>query len=330
MMSDTSLLDSFGRRIDYIRLSITDRCNFRCIYCMPESGEKFIPHKEILSYDEILRLCWLFAGLGVGTFKVTGGEPLARKGAVNFIRALKSLPGVKQVTLTSNGVLLAPYVEELARIGLGGLNISLNSLRPDNYRAISRAQAGPDEAVRAMDLAQRAGIKVKINVVPMRGRNEEDLEDLTRFALTRGYILRFIEVMPVGLGQTQQGIAPEKTKRMIEERFGRLTPVGERLGNGPAEHWRVEGYGGGVGFISALSDKFCVRCNRVRLTSTGFLKSCLHHNTGVELKPLLRLGADDAALVKAITEAVRQKPAAHAFAQDERKTPPFLMNSVGG
>jgi cyclic pyranopterin phosphate synthase len=297
---------------------------------MPESGEKFIPHKEILSYDEILRLCRLFAGLGVVTFKVTGGEPLSRKGALDFIRALKSLPGVEQVTLTSNGVLLAPYVEELARIGLGGLNISLNSLRSGNYRAISRAQAGPDEAVRVLNLARQAGIRVKINVVPMRGRNEEDLEELTRFALTSGYILRFIEVMPVGLGQAQQGVAPEKTKRMIEERFGRLVSEGERLGKGPAEYWRVEGYGGGVGFISALSDKFCARCNRVRLTSTGFLKSCLHHNTGVELKPLLRQGADDAALVKAITEAVRQKPAAHSFAQDERRKPSFLMNSIGG
>jgi cyclic pyranopterin phosphate synthase len=297
---------------------------------MPANGEKFIPHKEILSYEEILRLCRLFAGLGIGTFKVTGGEPLSRKGAVDFIRDLKSLPGVEQVTLTSNGALLAPHVEELARIGLGGLNISLNSLRPDNYRTISRAQAGPDEVVQVLDLARRAGIRVKINVVPMRGRNEEDLEELTRFALTRGYILRFIEVMPVGLGQAQQGVAPNETKRMIEERFGRLTPADERLGKGPAEHWRVEGYGGGVGFISAVSDKFCARCNRVRLTSSGFLKSCLHHNAGIELKPLLRQGADDAALVTAIEEAVRQKPAAHAFAQDERRQASFLMHSVGG
>lgn len=331
-MSKSELLDSCGRRINYVRLSITDRCNFRCVYCMPPDGETYIPHEEILSYEEILRLCRIMTDSGIEVFKITGGEPLCRKGAVRFIRNLKALPGVKQVTLTSNGVLLGPFVQELAQIGLDGLNISLDTLNQRNFQTMSRTKARPDQVIEALDMARRAGLKVKINAVPMRDVNTADLEELAAFALSRGYTLRFIELMPMGPGMEYEGVGQEEIKRMLTDRFGALAPLAERLGNGPAQYYRVEGYEGRVGFISALSDKFCASCNRVRLTSAGYLKSCLHHDIGIDLKKLLRCKADDTALAAAIGETIRKKPAAHAFAPEQGKIirSTFLMNSVGG
>jgi cyclic pyranopterin phosphate synthase len=292
----------------------------------------YTPHAEILSYEEILRLCRLMSGLGIRRFKITGGEPLCRKDAVSFIRRLKNVPGVEQVTLTSNGTLLAPYVEELADIGVAGINISLNSLNPEHYAAIGRTQARPERILPVMAAAGKSGIKVKINVVPMRKFNDGDLHDLTRFALEGGYALRFIELMPVGLGATCKGVPPREIRNMIEKCFGALSALDDAAGNGPSDNFRVSGYAGSIGFISAVSNKFCRQCNRVRLTSGGFLKSCLHHNNGVELKPLLRGGAEDEEIVAALKEAVRQKPPEHEFkrAAKEKSARRFLMNSIGG
>jgi cyclic pyranopterin phosphate synthase len=291
-----------------------------------------MPHRELTTYEELLRLCRIMSGLGIYRFKITGGEPLCRKGAVAFIRRLKRIPGVDRVTLTSNGTLLAPYVEELADIGVSGINFSLNSLNPEHYAAVSRTRAGPEPVLPVMVAAAKAGITVKINVVPLRTYNDDDLPDLTRFALENGYHLRFIELMPVGLGMTCTGVPPHEIRAVIERDFGPLTAVDDVTGNGPAEYFRVSGYTGSVGFISAVSNMFCRQCNRIRLTSGGFLKSCLHSDVGVELKPLLRGGANDAAIIAALRKAVREKPQTHAFGNvaPENSGQRFLMHGIGG
>jgi cyclic pyranopterin phosphate synthase len=328
----TGLIDAHGRVIDYLRLSLTDRCNFRCVYCMPPDGAVYMPHCELPTYEELLRLCLLMSGLGIRRFKITGGEPLCRKGAVAFIRRLKRMPGVDQVTLTSNGTLLAPYVEELADIGVSGINFSLNSLNPEHYAAVSRTQAGPEQVLPVMAAAAKAGITVKINVVPLRTYNDCDLPDLTRFALENGYHIRFIELMPVGLGAACTGVPPHEIHAAIERDFGPLSALDGVAGNGPANYFRVPGHAGSVGFISAVSNMFCPRCNRIRLTSGGFLKSCLHRDAGVELKPLLRSGANDAAIIAALRKAIMEKPAGHAFGgvAQENFRQRFLMHSIGG
>jgi cyclic pyranopterin phosphate synthase len=291
-----------------------------------------MPHSELPTYEELLRLCRLMSELGIRRFKITGGEPLCRKGAVAFIRRLKRVPGVDRLTLTSNGTMLAPYVEELADIGVSGINFSLNSLNPEHYAAVSRTQVGPERVLPVMAAAAKAGITVKINVVPLRLYNDGDLRDLTRFALENGYLVRFIELMPVGLGTTCTGVPPHEIRAAIEQDFGPLTALDTIAGNGPAEYFRVPGHAGYVGFISAVSNMFCPQCNRIRLTSGGFLKSCLHRDAGVELKPLLRGGANDAAIIAALRKAVMEKPSRHAFSDVAQEKPRqhFLMHSIGG
>lgn len=332
-----ALVDSHGRTIRYMRISLTDRCNYRCVYCMPPEGETFIPHKEILSYEELLRLCRLTASMGISRYKITGGEPFCRKGAVNFIRSLKALPGVEQTTITTNGSLLATRVGDLAAIGVDGITVSLDSLNQERFSTIARSRVDLNGILTAIADAKARDLRVKINVVPLRGHNEDELPELTRFALERGLHIRFIELMPVGSGRVYDGVSQEEVRAMVETHFGALVPLDRVIGNGPAECWSVippggEPHKGSVGFISALSKKFCHKCNRIRLTSLGYLKACLHHNIGVDLKPLLRGGADDPAVMAAVTDAVRQKPLAHEFSRTPVRGEPrnFYMNSVGG
>lgn len=327
------LIDAQGRKIEYLRVSVTDRCNYRCIYCMPPKGQGNIPHAEILSYEELLRLCRLMASMGVSRYKVTGGEPLCRKGVVGFIRSLKGLPGVEQTTLTTNGALLGPVVDPLADLGVDGINVSLDTLSQDRYAGMTRGGGEIATVLQAMAAAKARGIRVKVNVVPLMGRNEKDLLDLARFSLERGYHICFIELMPVGRGALYQGVPQEAVRKMLEQAFGPLEPLNRRIGNGPAEYFSVSGLDAGVGFISAVSKKFCSSCNRIRLTSSGFLKTCLHHNIGVDLKPFLRSGATDDDLARLIRDAVDKKPLAHEFDSPtllEKRPERFYMNSVGG
>lgn len=331
-MAQDALLDSHGRRIEYMRISLTDRCNYRCIYCMPPEGERFIPHAEILSYEEFLRLCRITAGLGISKYKITGGEPLCRKGAVDFIRNLRGIPGVDQTSITTNGSLLGPHVAELAAIGMEGVTVSLDSLDLGRFAEISRSRADINAVLTAMQEAKKRGLRVKINTVPLRGRNDDELVDLALFALRHGIHIRFIELMPVGAGRVYEGVPQEEVRRKIEKRFGPLHPLDRVIGNGPAECFGVTGHSGSIGFISAISKKFCHKCNRIRLTSLGYLKSCLHHDIGVDLKSLLRGGATDAVLQEAIVSAVQKKPLSHEFsrAKDQYTPKNFYMNSVGG
>ncbi len=327
---DGELFDGQGRRIDYLRVSITDRCPFRCLYCMPAEGAPHMEHKDILRYEEILRLCRVMAGLGVRRYKITGGEPLCRKGASGFIRTLKALPGVDSVTLTTNGLLLPPLLPELADAGLDSVTFSLNALSQETFVRVTRGGARVEDILEAMDQAGGTGLRVKINVVPLRNVNEAELLPLARFGLERGWQVRFIELMPVGTGSEYQGIPGDEVKAALEAALGPMTPLSRATGNGPAECMSVAGYPGSLGFINALSHAFCHRCNRLRLTAAGFLKTCLHHQHGVDLKTPLRAGVSDADLGKTVRETTRAKLDGHAFAAAQGTVPSFFMRNVGG
>ena len=325
-----ALRDGFNRRIEYARLSLTDRCNFRCIYCMPHDGLPFIPHERIMSYEEMLRLCRIMASLGITKFKVTGGEPLCRKGAAGFIRELAALPDVTDVTLTTNGSLLEPHLDFLAKSGLRGVTFSCDGMDQATFAAIARTDSPLDAVKESMAKAAALGLRVKINTVPLKGYNDGQLVALARYALERGYHIRFIELMPVGRGRTLSGVPQEELFATMEREFGGLERVRERTGNGPAVVYRVPGYPGRVGFIAALSERFCTACNRVRLTSTGFLKTCLCHEAGVDLREPARSGASDEALRETIRRAVAEKPSGHSFSFAATGGREFFMNSVGG
>jgi cyclic pyranopterin phosphate synthase len=297
---------------------------------MPQEGLPFIPHDQILSYEEMLHLCGIMASLGIAYLKVTGGEPFCRKGSAGFIRSLAALPGIAEVTLTSNGSLLGPHLEALAQSGLHAVTFSCDAIDQNVFAAITRTDTALDAIKDAMKQAAALGMLVKINTVPLKGHNVGQLVPLARFALERGYHIRFIELMPVGNGRTLSGVSQQELFAMMQGAFGGLERIHERTGNGPAMIYSAKGYPGRIGFIAALSGRFCDSCNRMRLTSTGFLKTCLCHDTGVDLKIPLRSGANDHSLRQTILETVAAKPLGHTFSFIDKKESGFFMSSVGG
>ena len=321
------MTDQYGREITYLRLSITDRCSLRCRYCMPEDLP-FTPHEQILRYEEILRLCAIAAGLGITTVKVTGGEPLVRRGCTGLMRELKAIPGIRHVTLTTNGVDLEEHLPALSALGVDGVNISLDTLDRETYRSITGRDALP-RVLSALRAALGLGLKVKLNCVPLAETGLAGLLDLA--ALARDYPLdvRFIERMPIGHGADLPPLDQGALEGAILARWPDLAPTEERRGFGPARYYRSPAFRGAVGFIDAVSRCFCARCDRVRLTSEGFLKLCLAHGDGVDLRALLRGGADDGAIREAMAAAIFAKPARHTFGQ----TPPDEgrgMSQIGG
>lgn len=319
--------DSYGRTIDYMRISVTDRCNLRCAYCIPREGCTLMAHTDILSFEELLRLCGVFARLGVAKFKVTGGEPLVRRGIMPFLRALKEMRGVRQVTLTSNGLLLEEHLPEMACIGIDGLNISLDTLDTAGFYSLTGFDA-LDRTLVAVDAAAKSGIPVKINCVPIRGVNEAQLVDIAALARDKVRAVRFIELMPMGLASRFAGLAPLEVRALLEKAYGPFAPSTEVLGNGPAKYYGVNGFAGKIGLIGAVSHTFCGECNRVRLTAEGRLKLCLARDVGVNLKEPMRAGADDAALERLILGAVEEKPRMHNFA--DKSEAHGKMYAIGG
>lgn len=319
--------DRYGRSIDYLRISLTDRCNLRCRYCMP-NGVEFLPHSEILHYEEILRLARAAIEVGITRFKVTGGEPLVRRGAVEFVRQLKALPGCEQVTLTTNGVLLEEMARPLAQAGLDGVNVSIDALDPARYAAIT-GQDVLDRVLQGVQAALDAGLRTKLNCVLLAGAQAE-VVPLAALAERWPVDVRFIELMPIGEGSEGGGLSPEKARTLLLERWPDLHPVNERRGNGPAHYEASEGLQGRIGWIDAVSHRFCDQCNRLRLTSTGQLKPCLCYDTSVDVRALLRGGASDAALREAIVRAVECKPAHHCFDKYEEITEHRRMAQIGG
>ncbi len=319
--------DGFGRKIDYLRVSVTDRCNLRCAYCMPESGTEWLPHEKILRYEDILRLCRVFASLGVTKYKLTGGEPLVRKGLASLAAGIHAIPGTKSVTLTTNGVALREQLPALVEAGIDGINLSLDTLDRERYAALTRRDALP-AVLEGLRAAMDAPVRLKLNCVAIQG-SEADWLALAALAKDAPLAVRFIELMPIGLGRALGGCTEEDISAVLEREYGPLTPSEGVYGNGPCRYFSLPGFQGRIGFISAMSHKFCGGCNRVRLTATGFLKTCLQYETGVDLAPLL--AGTDEALRAAIEDAIRLKPAEHRFASE---TVPdgekHVMNQIGG
>ena len=324
------MLDIYNRKIDYIRISITDRCNLRCIYCMPEEGIKLIDHKEVLSYEEIIRLCRQFAKIGISKVKITGGEPLVRKDVHKLIKAIKEIDGIDNVTMTTNGILLENVIDDLVNAGLDAVNISIDTLREDRYREITRL-GDINKVMRGIKKCLTyKNLKVKINCVPIKGENEEELLELINLCKDNDISIRFIEIMPIGLGRNMKGFSDEEIIEIVEKNLGKLTPYHGKLGNGPSTYYSLEGYKGKIGFISAVNHKFCESCNRVRLTCEGFLKACLQYNIGTDLRVLLRSGKSDEEILEAIKNTIYNKPEEHSFNLIIEKEEQKGMSQIGG
>ena len=309
------MFDSKGRKIHYLRLSVTDLCNLRCRYCMPDGVDK-LEREDILTYEEFLRLAALFARCGVDTVRVTGGEPLVRKGVEQLVKGLKAIPGIRKVTMTTNAVLLEQQLPALLEAGLDSVNISLDTLDPALFAKITAR----DEfaAVQAgIHAALESGIPVKLNCVPQVGVNEGELEALAALAQDKPLQVRFIEMMPIGYGAAMPCISGPELLARFRRRWPELAPLPgaacAALGDGPAVYYTVPGWKGDIGFIAAVHGKFCASCNRVRLTSQGFLRPCLASETGCDLRTLLRGGAADEELLQAIRETIWSKPREHHF-----------------
>ena len=325
------MFDRYQREIHYLRLSVTDLCNLRCRYCMPDGVEK-LEREAVLTYEEFLRLAALFARCGIDTVRVTGGEPLVRKNVAQLVAGLKETPGIRRVTLTTNAVLLAEQLPALLDAGLDSVNISLDTLRPEVFRQIT---ARDDfAAVQAgLQAALESGLPVKLNCVPQAGVNEGELEALAALAKDNAMQVRFIEMMPIGYGAAMPCISGPELRARFARRWPELAPLSaaqeHALGDGPAVYYTVPGWQGSIGFIAAMHGKFCASCNRVRLTSQGFLRPCLASETGCDLRALLRSGADDAQLLAAIRETIWAKPREHHF-NDSSMPATRGMYRIGG
>ncbi|HET7776042.1 MAG TPA: GTP 3',8-cyclase MoaA [Azospira sp.] len=310
------LQDGHGRRITYLRLSLTDRCDFRCTYCMAEEMT-FLPRHQVMSLEECLRLSRLFVGLGVTKLRITGGEPLVRRDALWLLERLAAMEGLKELVLTTNGSQLERFAGPLARAGVQRINISLDSLQPERFKAITRI-GDLHKVLRGIAAAQSAGFKrLKLNTVMMRGVNDDELENLVAFAVDQGLDIAFIEEMPLGdLGHGRSGtyFSSDEALLRLQQRFS-LLPSTESTG-GPARYWRVANSDTRVGFISPHSHNFCDTCNRVRVTATGELYPCLGQNDATALLPLLRRHPeDDEPARQAILHTLGIKPLGHDFTQ---------------
>ena len=306
------MIDKYGRTIDYLRISLTDRCNLRCIYCMPQEGVPLLCQEDILTFDEILRVCGCSASLGIRKIKLTGGEPLIRLGCADLAGKIKELPGIEKVTITTNGILLADYITDLIDAGIDGINISLDTLDDETFRQITRRD-GIDRVLLGLKAAlSYPKLSVKINSVPVV-REESNLVSLASLARKYPVHVRFIEMMPIGYGKQFPFQDENSIIQILEKAYGPLKPVREKYGNGPCHYYEIDGFLGKIGFISAVTHKFCSRCNRVRLTPEGFLKGCLQFQKGADLRKILREGRTDHELTEAIRNVIYNKPAGHHF-----------------
>jgi GTP 3',8-cyclase len=328
------MIDPFGRHVTYLRVSVTDRCDFRCSYCMSEHMT-FLPKKDLLSLEELDRLCSAFVAKGVRKLRITGGEPLVRKNILWLFRALSRHlgGGLDELTLTTNGSQLPKFAQELKDAGVRRINVSLDTLKPDRFKAITR-WGDFAQVMAGIDAAEKAGLEVKLNAVALKGVNEDEFDDLIRFAHGRGFDLTLIETMPMGDidgDRTDQYLPLSIVRARLMDRFT-LEDIPLRTG-GPARYVRIAETGGRLGFITPLTHNFCESCNRVRLTCTGTLYMCLGQNDAADLRAPLRASPDDAALMTAIDEAISRKPKGHDFVIDRRTRQPAVarhMSVTGG
>ena len=356
-----TLTDPFNRTIDYLRVSITDRCNFRCVYCMPEEGSPIAPKEELLSADEFVRLVRIAVEAGIRKVRLTGGEPLVRKDLVEIVAGIAALDGVEDLSLTTNGYILDELAAALAGAGLTRINVSLDTLRPDRFKAIAR-RGDLERVIAGIGAARSAGIgPIKINCVAMRGVNEDEAADFAAWTLREEIHFRFIELMPIrwnldetsgfdplsahqgtGLLQLRQSkgsmlsdlqmrrmfISAEELRSLIESVHGPMEPAELRT-NGPARTYRLPGAPGTVGFISQISSDLCANCNRIRLTSDGFLRPCLMSDGELDLRSPMRSGASDEEISALFQHVVAHKPERHYLAEGQKVTGRG-MSQIGG
>lgn len=320
--------DRFGRTINYLRLSVTDRCNLRCCYCMPEEGVPLCSHNEILRYEELLRIARAAAKLGIEKVRVTGGEPLVRKGLIGFLARLSSIPGLAEVVLTTNGQLLASLADQLKQAGVDRVNISLDSLNFIRYAEITR---GGDlaEVMAGIKASEQAGLRLKLNVVVIRDVNDSEIEAFAELSLDRSWSIRFIEYMPTIRTEAWRAkvVPGAEILERLQKKY-RMVPLATEHMCGPSRPFRIEGARGSIGIITPISDHFCGSCNRIRVTSAGLAKSCLLSEQTVDLKPYLEQGED--LLCQALCQVIDNKVDRHQLADDVSGPVPFNMASIGG
>ncbi|WP_286910796.1 GTP 3',8-cyclase MoaA [Clostridium sp. UBA1652] len=322
------MIDKQGRNIEYLRISLTDVCNLRCVYCMPKDNITFMDKEKILKDDEVIKLVKLMAKCGIKKVRLTGGEPLTRKNILKIIEDIHRIPGIEEIYITTNALLLEGKEREFKEAGLKGVNISLDTLKEENYRDITR---GGDLKVvlRVIDNLLDLGIKVKVNSVIIGGVNEDEILNLAALTINKKMDVRFIELMPIGAAKDLTPITNNKVKELIKQ--GHVLEDEKVIGiSGPAKYVQLKNALGKVGFISAISDNFCESCNRIRVTSEGFLKQCLHWNYGIDLKTLIRNGMNDEQLLEIIRDKIYNKPIKHSFGKEEKDKDNRFMNEIGG
>jgi GTP 3',8-cyclase len=328
---NSKLIDPCNRNLNYLRISITDRCNLRCIYCVPHGFIPKLPHKEILSYEEILHIVRISVGLGISKVRITGGEPLVRKGVYGFLKRLTKIEGLLDISLTTNGVFLKHNINKIKSAGIKRINISLDTLNRKKYRKITGYDFF-DQVWEGIDLAHKMGFDpVKLNVVPLKGINDDELTDIAALSIDYPFHIRFIEYMPMGTNQMESDhhlLFPEIKKRI--DQFGKLIPVEKGMNDGPAERFKFESAKGEIGFIRPISQHFCNTCNRLRLTASGQLRPCLMSDVQVDLKTPLRKGCSDAELAEVFFQAVRLKPLGHNLSGDHPVGVSAQMCAIGG
>lgn len=326
----TGLSDSYRRPINYMRVAVTDRCNLRCVYCMPEGGIQCLPHSSILTYEELFAVIKAGAELGISRVRITGGEPLVRLGIVDFIRMISGIKEIEDISMTTNGILLPEYAAKLKEAGLHRVNVSLDTLKQERFGQICRL-GNVSDVLKGIEAAMEAGLNpVKINMVVMAGVNDDEVLDFARKTIEDGWNVRFIELMPFTghNGETPHGISTRELRRRLDP-LGKMEPTRTSRGNGPAKYYRFPQSKGTIGFIAALSEHFCFSCNRLRLTADGKLRPCLMSEDMIDLRERLRSGISPEEIKGLIKRAVTAKPMGHHLVEGERPNDrPFCQ--VGG
>ena len=330
-MAELKLIDPYNRHLNYLRISITDRCNLKCIYCVPRDLIPRLSHDDILTYEEILRLVRIGIKLGISKIRVTGGEPLVRKGVYGFLSDLSGIDGLADLSLTTNGVSLKANLKKIKAAGIKRINISLDTLNRAKFERITGFNLF-DQVWQGIEMALEMGFHpIKLNIVALNGINDDELTDMARLSFEYPLHIRFIEYMPIGESQIGNGpllLAPEIKKRISV--LGSLNPVANTIDDGPAQRYHFEGAAGEIGFIHALSHHFCDRCNRLRLTARGRLRPCLLSDHHEDVKEVMRTGGTDEELMEVFFKAVRHKPSDHNLAIQNPSRVCGQMSSIGG
>jgi GTP 3',8-cyclase len=330
----TGISDSFERPINYLRVAVTDRCNLRCIYCMPEEGVQWMPHENVLSYEEMIRVIKAGVELGITKIRLTGGEPLVRLGIEDFIRMIAEIPEIEDISMTTNGTLLADHAAALKQAGLHRVNVSLDTLDPEKFRSITRGKGENGDinrVLKGIERARETGLTpVKINIVVMGGLNDDEVLDFAKKTIDDEWHVRFIELMPFTghNGKTPHGLSTRELKQRIDP-LGKMEPFMHSRGNGPAKYYKLPGAKGTIGFISALTEHFCFSCNRLRLTADGKLRPCLMSEKMIDLQETIRSGKSQEELKELFRQAVLAKPLGHHLSEGQNPNDrPF--SQVGG